>query len=297
MIGAALPIIAALVLALTVSGYALARAGAGATAAACELSEPQMGTVARVDDGETLELADGSVVRLIGAKAPSPPLGWTGDHPWPLVEEAKQALDRLASGAEVELRFGGTRVDRHGHALAQVFVVKGKTRVWLQQALVAEGLARVYSFPDNRACVSELMACEAEARAARKGVWGVSAYRIRDAAEDPEQIARLNHTYQLVEGVVAAVGGGAARTYLNFGQDWHTDFTVEIERKDKPAFASAGLDLGALAGTRIRVRGWIEWRNGPMIRASHPEQIEMLPADAVPNPVRPEPHAAGAVAL
>jgi micrococcal nuclease len=208
VIGAALPIIAALVLALTVSGYALARAGAGATAAACELSEPQMGTVARVDDGETLELADGSVVRLIGAKAPSPPLGWWGDRPWPLVEEAKQALDRLASGAEVELRFGGARVDRHGHALAQVFVVKGKTRVWLQQALVAEGLARVYSFPDNRACVSELMAREAEARAARKGVWGVSAHRIRDAAEDPEQIARLRDSYQLVEGVVAAVGGG-----------------------------------------------------------------------------------------
>jgi endonuclease YncB( thermonuclease family) len=190
VIGAALPIIAALVLALTVSGYALARAGAGATASACELSEPQMGTVARVDDGETLTLADGSVVRLIGAKAPSPPLGWRGDHPWPMVEEAKQALDQLASGAEVELRFGGARVDRHGHALAQVFVVKGKTRVWLQQALVAEGLARVYSVPDNRACVAELMAREAEARAARKGVWGVSAYRIRDAAEDPEQIAR-----------------------------------------------------------------------------------------------------------
>ena len=295
MIRAALPIVAALV--LTAGGYAKAGAGAGVTTAVSELSEPQTGTVARVEDGETLELTDGSVVRLIGAKAPSSPLGWRGDRPWPLVEEAKQALDQLASGAEVELRFGGTRVDRHGHALAQVFVVKGRTRVWLQQALVAAGLARVYSFPDNRACVAELMAREAEARAARKGVWGVSAYRIRDAAEDPEQIARLKHSYQLVEGVVAAVGGGAARTYLNFGQDWHTDFTVEIDRKDKAAFASAGIDLGALAAKRIRVRGWIEWRNGPMIRASHPEQIEVLPSDAAPNPVRPEPHAAGAVAL
>jgi hypothetical protein len=25
------------------------------------------------------------------------------------------------------------------------------------------------------------------------------------------------------------------------------------------------------------VRGWIEWRNGPMIAASHPEQLELLP--------------------
>jgi hypothetical protein len=28
----------------------------------------------------------------------------------------------------------------------------------LQEELVAKGLARVYSFPDNRACVAELLA-------------------------------------------------------------------------------------------------------------------------------------------
>jgi hypothetical protein len=27
----------------------------------------------------------------------------------------------------------------------------------------------------------------------------------------------------------------------------------------------------------VRVRGWIEWRNGPMIAATHPEQLELLP--------------------
>jgi hypothetical protein len=30
----------------------------------------------------------------------------------------------------------------------------------------------------------------------------------------------------------------------------------------------------------VRVRGWIEWRNGPMIAATHPEQLELLPAAA-----------------
>jgi len=28
----------------------------------------------------------------------------------------------------------------------------------------------------------------------------------------------------------------------------------------------------------VRVRGWIEWRNGPMVAATHPEQLELLPA-------------------
>ena len=44
----------------------------------CELSEPETSKVAAVIDGETLKLSDGGTVRLIGAKAPMPPLGFRG---------------------------------------------------------------------------------------------------------------------------------------------------------------------------------------------------------------------------
>ncbi|HLO23696.1 MAG TPA: thermonuclease family protein, partial [Methyloceanibacter sp.] len=83
-----------------------------------------------------LKLADGRVVRLIGAKAPMPPLGFRGEDPWPLVEEAKEALTRLARGKQIELRYGGAKTDRHGYALAQVFVVDGASRLWLQKERV-----------------------------------------------------------------------------------------------------------------------------------------------------------------
>jgi hypothetical protein len=43
------------------------------------------------------------------------------------------------------------------------------------------------------------------------------------------------------------------------------------------AFAAAGVDLKTLAGRRLRARGFLAWRNGPMIEATHPEQIELLP--------------------
>jgi endonuclease YncB( thermonuclease family) len=94
-----------------------------------------------VKDGETLALTDGTVVRLINAKAPAAPLSWRGDQSWPLVNESKESLSQLASGAEVELRYGGTRTARHGYVLAQVYAVKGNERVWLQGELVAKGLA------------------------------------------------------------------------------------------------------------------------------------------------------------
>jgi hypothetical protein len=139
-----------------------------------------------------------------------------------------------------------------------------------------EGLGRVYSFPDNRACVGELLARESEARAKRLGLWSSSAYRIVQAL-DVKRLGRLIHSYQLVEGEIVAVGEGGRRIYLNFTQDWRSDFTVSVERKDAGAFAAAGIDLKALQGKRLRVRGFLAWRNGPMIEASHPEQIELLP--------------------
>lgn len=225
-----------------------------------------------------------------------PPLGWRGEDPWPLVDEAKQALTRLASGREIELKFGGRRTDRHGHALAQVFVVSGGTRLWLQEEMIAKGLARVYSLPDSRACIAELMAREREARAKRLGVWGSSAYRI-ESALNVKRLGRLIHSYQLVEGRVAAVGEGGGRLYLNFAPDWRSDFTISVERKAVGAFAAAGIDLKTLAGARLRVRGFLAWRNGPMIEASHPEQIELLP-EGLEEVLKPPPPQTGpAIAL
>ncbi|MGK2923226.1 MAG: plastocyanin/azurin family copper-binding protein [Methyloceanibacter sp.] len=57
---------------------------------------------------------------------------------------------------------------------------------------------------------------------------------------------------------------------------WRSDFTITIERKALAMLEAAGLDLGALPGKLVRVRGFIEWWNGPMIAATHPEQIEVL---------------------
>jgi len=45
---------------------------------------------------------------------------------------------------------------------------------------------------------------------------------------------------------------------------------------DAARSALAGLVLGSLAGRHIRVRGWLRSRYGPLIEATHPEQIELL---------------------
>jgi len=75
-----------------------------------------MATFAEVLDAEKRR-QDREADRGQGSGAP---LGWRGDDPWPLVEESKLALDKLASGKQVELKFGGRLSDRYDHLLSGV---------------------------------------------------------------------------------------------------------------------------------------------------------------------------------
>jgi micrococcal nuclease len=200
------------------------------------------------------------------------------------VEEAKDALTRLAAGKEVELRYGGTKTDRHGLRLRRSSSWMARSGCGFSGSWWVRG-SRVYSFPDNRACVKELLASEAEARGKRLGVWRSPAYRV-ESADDVDGLDCLTQTYQLVEGKVLSVGEGAGRIYLNFARDWKSDFTISVARKDVSVFDTRGIDLKKLAGRRVR--GWLIWRNGPMIEATHPQQIEVIPDDPKRERAKPQ---------
>lgn len=225
--------------------------------------------VTAVIDGDTVTLADGREVRLVGIQAPKLPLGRRGFAEWPLAGEAKTRLESLALNQDVTLHYGGARSDRHGRLLAHLTVAEGA--VWVQGALLQAGLARVYSFPDNRALAADMLAVEREARAARRGIWAHPYYKIRS----PEETRRDIETFQVVEGRVLQAAAVRDRLYLNFGPDFRTDFTIAIARRNLKLFGRA-FDGASLEGKTIRVRGWLKSVNGPMIEATHPEQIEVL---------------------
>ena len=240
-----------------------------AAGALAELKQESAGIVKSVVDGDTLILRDGREIRLVGIQAPKLPLGRRGFKAWPLAGEAKQALEKLTLGKRLTLSFGGRRMDRHGRWLAHLHT---KSRLWVQGALLKEGMARVYSFADNRAVIAEMLALEREARAAKRGIWGKDFYQVLKA----EKIERRTRGFQIVEGRVLKVALTRRRTYLNFGRDWKRDFTIVIEARSRRAFPERGARLKKLEGKRVRVRGWLRWRNGPMLTATHPEQIEVL---------------------
>jgi micrococcal nuclease len=228
--------------------------------------------VEEVVDGDTVVLdrpVDGALqVRLVGLQAPKLPLGRPNFPVWPLAAESKRALEDLVLGKPVELRYGGRRMDRHGRLLAHLH---GPGGIWVQGEMLGAGMARVYSFPDNRWKVAEMLAIEGRARAAGRGIWGDAFYAVRNPAE----AARHMDTFQLVEGRVLDAAKVKGRVYLNFGIDWRTDFTVSISARPLRLFTKSGIDALALEGRVVRARGWLKRRNGPMIEATHPEQIEL----------------------
>ena len=82
--------------------------------------------------------------------------------------------------------------------------------------------------------------------------------------------------FELVEGRVIDVAVVRKRVYLNFGADWRSDFTVTIAPRTRRLFEAEGIDPNAYEGRMLRVRGWVKSYNGPLIEATHPEQIEVL---------------------
>lgn len=236
-----------------------------------ELPVSERGQVVGIIDGDTVTFSDGREVRLTGIQAPKLPLSRPNFKAWPLASESKTALETLALDRQVTLHVDGNGQDRHRRILAHVVTSDG---TWLQGEMVARGMARVYTFADNRRLGATLLEQEKIARAAGLGIWRLAYYRIR--ASEPAALEPDVGSFQLVQGRVAETARVRNWTYLNFGEDYRTDFTISVNRRDLNMFESAGLDLLALEGRKVRVRGWLKDFNGPLIQVTQPEQIEIL---------------------
>jgi micrococcal nuclease len=243
-----------------------------ATAASiCKLEIVEHAKVDEVIDGDTVRLEDGRQVRLVGMQAPKLALGGKSFSDWPLAGDSKKALETLVQGKTIGLGYGGLEIDRNGRTLAHLYV--DENGAWIQGRMISTGMARVYTWSDNRSCAAELLAHEREARSAQRGIWALPFYRVRKPTELDNEI----DTFQVVEGRVVSADEVRGRVFLNFGPDYRTDFTVTIAPQDMKFFNSVGFDPRTLESKIIRVRGWVSLQNGPEIEVTHPEQIEILP--------------------
>jgi len=237
-------------------------------------SEDGSATVAQVPSGNLLELDDGRVVRLAGIRPPADGER-TAQGP---AAQAQAALAGLVEGRAVRLE-PASPSDRHGRLVAQLWRHDG---LWLQGALLEQGLVQVQTRPGEVALAAEMAAREKAARSAGIGVWAHGLFKPRPA----HQMAQLVGSFQIVQGRVVRVAPTERYIYLNFGADWRSDFTLRVARSSERSFREAGIELEELAGRNVEVRGYVLEAGGPLIELSHPEQIRIRPG---PDPAGSEP--------
>ena len=236
----------------------------------------EVGRVIRIVDGDSFVLAkeggEEVSVRLSAIQAPR--TAQRAAKAWPYAYESKSGLSALIKGRTVQLFYGGETRDRFGRAVAQVYTIDkaGQPDLWVQGEMIRLGLARVYSWKGELADMAALYSLETEARDRARGLWTKEFYAVRKP--DPDPLAQFVDSLQIIEGIVTSTADVRGRVYLNFGSDYKTDFTIAIAKKNVKRFAA--IDPVGLTGARVRVRGWIELINGPMIWLDHPGRLEVL---------------------
>ena len=243
----------------------------GPAAAAC--LAPSAGQEVRVEravDGDTLKLADGRSVRLIGVNAPE--LAHQGRPAEPLAQQAQRRLAELLrdSGQRVRLVNGQQARDHYGRVLAHAFDARGRN---LEEQLLAEGLGFMVALAPNVALADCQARAEQQARAARLGVWRSSPQR---------------QASQLAQGGFALLRGKVERVDRNRGGLWLEmvgPLVIQVPSKQLKHFAVA--DLQALTGREVEVRGWVidRARRGGLkpgqarwlLQISHPRMLEVQP--------------------
>lgn len=214
--------------------------------------------VVEVFDGDTVRLADGRQVRLIGINAPE--FGRDGRPDQPLAAAAQARLQALVGDRPVQVEVGAEERDHYGRWLAHLRLADGRS---VEELLLREGLAFAIAVPPNLGRLALHRTAEAEARHGRRGVWN-HPYYVATAAD------RVADTgFQRVRGRITHVGRSRKYVYL----DMAPRFALRIRHADWDRYFG-GRPQDWL-DAEVEARGWVSEYNGwRHLGIGHPAMIE-----------------------
>lgn len=220
--------------------------------------------LARVIDGDTVELADGRRVRLIGIDTPE--IGYRGARSEPYAEAARDRLRELAAPGGVRMQTGVEAEDRHGRTLGHLFAADGSN---LEALLLAEGLGMALVMPPNLALWRCQQAAEESARRLGLGLW----------ATDPVMPVQALDSggFALVRGRVSRIERAGAQLWLEL------DGPLVLRLRDVDRVYFADQQPEGWHGREVEVRGWViertarqSGRKPLMLPLRHPGMLQVL---------------------
>lgn len=161
-------------------------------------------------------------------------------------------------------------------AIAHVFVKsEGGRWFWLQHELVSRGAAFVRPRRDNHARAEELIALEAQARDAERGMWARRAYRPLSVRAATEQALAANASclrgaapYRVLEGRVAEARVFQSRAALTMeGSNAEAPFTLVVFGENFGAWDGPPGLTHWRAGASARAAGGLPRRAASLLRA------------------------------
>lgn len=136
----------------------------------------------------------------------------------------------------------------------------------IEEKMLQAGVAITYASEDKTP--NSWRAAEATARTAKRGVWSDASFVLT-----PENAAQHSGEFHVVEGAITRTYEAKVATYINFGQDWHSDFSITIPNKIRRSMKDVLLQVKP--GSIIGVRGYITQENGPMVKLLKPDNLEL----------------------
>lgn len=217
--------------------------------------------VKRVYDGDTILLAGGKKVRLLGINTPE--VANRDKAAEAGGDEAKQWLIAKLKGQQLRLVTDRNKKDKYGRWLAHVFT---KAQVHVNLELVENGMATVTIYPPNVDYADALLLAQNRAQLAKRGIWGDAAYTPKLAS----QINAQNYRgWQRVIGRVTTLYHANKYSYLNIGDQ----FSLVIPKKSLALFPP----LATYVGKQVEARGWISRRKQRYsLFVKHPSAIVVM---------------------
>jgi endonuclease YncB( thermonuclease family) len=239
----------------------------------CSLENAARATIAKIEPNLDIALADGRTLTLAGLDPPRD----TPDHPR-LAAEAREKLAAWLDGREVAARALADKPNRFGRLPARLFAAPPGAlgaEIGIAEAILDAGLARYRPDAAAHPCRDLLLAAEAEARAAKIGLWADPSYAVLPGP-DRAAFANPRTGMVIVEGTPVSLGETASRFYLNFGPRRGGDFAITLPKRGATALEKAGIKVQDLVGRRLRVRGLLDAMFGPQMELTDPDQLELI---------------------
>lgn len=234
------------------------------TACTADVANLKKHRVKYVVDGDTLHLAGGEKLRLVGVNTPE--LGRDGHPDEPLARAARQSLQAEVANGAVWLQDAEESRDRHGRLLAYAFNGEGQS---LSGQLIRRGMGFHVAISPNVVWADCLQRAEREARDVALGVWSEPAFQPLAATN----LANSRRGFVRIRDEVTHVSFKDNGWWLQLGGK----IGVRIGRGNQGAFSRD--ELRQLDGQVVEVRGWLIPRDGDwwMINLGHPSMLELSP--------------------